>query len=169
MSKKLIISLMLIGILAFGAGLGTFAYFTSTATSSDNVFETGTLVIDNPGTLTTDLEVDNIYPTWTTSKTVTVHNSGSLVFKYRMSVTPLTGNILYDGATPLQVSVNGDTWTNIDDLGYVELGQIAAGTEGTFTIGFKLPAEANNDYQDATADFDIVFDATQVENPGYTQ
>lgn len=46
MKKRLVLTLMLIGLLAFGAGLGTYAWFTSTATSTDNVFETGTLNLD---------------------------------------------------------------------------------------------------------------------------
>lgn len=169
MRRNIIISMVLIGLLAFGIGFGTFAYFTSQATSEDNTFATGTLTIDSPGKLTADLDVGNIYPGWTTSKTITVHNSGSLEFKYRISVQPNTGNILYDGATPLQVSINGGAFTNINALGYVELGTIAAGEDGTFTIAFKLPEAANNDYQNASGTFTFVFDATQTTNPGYSE
>lgn len=170
MSKKAILSLVLIGLLAFGAGLGSYAWFTSQATSTGNVFETGTLEIGGDDgvvqQLTSEMSVDNIYPSWTSGvKTINVENTGSLEFKYRMSVEALAENLLYDGATPLQVSVNGGAFTDIDELGYVELGNIAANSTGTFTIEFMLPQEANNDYQGATAAFAFVFDATQVNAP----
>lgn len=172
MKKSLLISLVLIGVMAFGLGIGTYAYFTSQATSEDNTFATGTLVIDSPGTLTTaEMGVDNIYPGWSDSRGVTVHNSGSLEFKYRVRVDsdPLVGNPLYDGDTPLQVSFDGVNYTDIDALDYVELGTIAAGGDGTFNIYFKLPEAADNDYQGAEATLTFVFDATQVGNPGWTE
>lgn len=169
MRRNIIISLVLIGLLSFGIGFGTFAYFTSQATSENNTFTAGTLVIDSPGTITANLNVGNIYPGWSVTKTVTVTNSGSLDFKYRMSVEELAGNILYDGDTPLQVSINGGDFVNIDEMGYVELGTIAAGHTGTFTIAFKLPEAADNDYQGATGTFTFVFDATQTGNPGWSE
>ncbi|EOD01702.1 TasA family protein [Caldisalinibacter kiritimatiensis] len=170
MKKRMILSLVLVGLLAFGVGMGTFAWFTSQATSENNVFETGTLVIDDPGALTANMTVDNIYPSWVSEeKTITVHNSGSLDFKYRMSVEALTDNILYDGDTPLQISVNGADFVDINQLAYVDLGEIAAGSDGTFTVQFKLPDEANNDYQDESATFTFVFDATQTGNTGWAQ
>lgn len=170
MKKKAIISLVLIAVMAFGIGAGSFAWFTSQATSTNNEFKAGTLTIDSPGTITADLaEINNIYPSWNKSKTVTVHNSGSLDFKYRISVQPLEGNILYDGETPLQVKINDGSWTNINELGYVELGTIAAGQDGQFDIAFQLPSEADNEYQGASATFTFVFDATQTTNPGYDQ
>lgn len=170
MSKKALLSLLLIGVLAFGAGLGTFAWFTSQATSTDNVFETGTLKIGDNEAIQEILTVENIYPEWTSeAKTITVENTGSLKFKYRMSVEALTDNILYDGITPLQVKVNESAFVDIDELGYVDLGEIEAGASGTFTIQFMLPKEANNDYQDKDANFTFVFDATQVQNTGWAQ
>lgn len=170
MKKRALLSLLLIGVLAFGAGLGTYAWFTSQATSTDNVFETGTLKIDDNGNVQQILEIENIYPSWTSEvKTITVENTGSLEFKYRMSVEALTNNPLYDGDTPLQVKVNDNDFVDINKLGYVELGNIGAGQNGTFTIQFKLPKEANNDYQNARADFTFVFDATQVQNTGWIE
>lgn len=170
MKKKAIISLVLISLMAFGIGAGSFAWFTSQATSTDNVFTAGTLEIEGPGTITSEmLNVSNIYPSWQESKAVKIKNIGSLDFKCRMSVKPLTGNKLYDGPTPLQVSVNGGAYKDIDELGYVGLGQLGAGKEGSCTIVFRLPEAADNEYQGASATFEFVFDATQTENPGWTE
>jgi predicted ribosomally synthesized peptide with SipW-like signal peptide len=47
MNKKLILGILLIGVLAFGAGLGTFAWFTAGVASTSNTFTTGTLALDD--------------------------------------------------------------------------------------------------------------------------
>lgn len=84
MNKKLIISLVMIGILAFGAGLGTYAWFTSTATSTGNTYQSGTLAIDVDGSLENDnkfelLSADNIAPGDVIGeKTIEIDNRGSL-------------------------------------------------------------------------------------------
>lgn len=170
MKKRLTIILVLTGALAFGAALGTWAYFTSTAVSEENVFTTGTLSIENPGSLTRGLAVDNIFPGWESrERLITVANTGSLKFKYRVSVASLKGNVLYDGPTPLQVKIGKDDYKDIDKLGYTELGTIEAGSKGTFTIRFRLPAQAGNEYQGKTAKFDFIFDATQENNPNWSE
>ncbi len=46
MKKRMILVLALIGVLAFGAGLGTYAWFTAQVKSENNLFETGTFEID---------------------------------------------------------------------------------------------------------------------------
>lgn len=173
MKKKAILSLVLVALLAFGIGAGSFAWFTSQATSTNNLFEAGTLKIGDEiagstartvETLTVSTDtLGNIFPGWTsTAKTISVENNGSLPFIYRMSVNA-SNSILYTGATPLQVKIDGGSWTDIDALGYVEFPQVAAGATGQFTIQFMLPTGANDDYQGAEADFTFVFDAKQVQ------
>lgn len=170
MNKKLVISLVLIGVLAFGAGLGSYAWFTSTATSSDNLFETGTLVIDVDSPLVTVADFDNIYPSWNSGvKDYAVRNEGTLDLKYRMRVEGPAGNLLFDGPTPLQVSIDGAPFVDIDQAGTVEIGQIAAGQTDALQLQFRLPEEADNDYQEETASFTFVFEATQVDNPGWNE
>ncbi len=190
MKRNLLISLVLIGILAFGLGVGSYAYFTSQAKSENNTFATGTLVIDSPGSLTKNMTVDNIYPGWYSDiKTIKVHNSGTLDLKCRMSVLPNAGNPLYDGDTPLEVAaywipfVNGSEseektdqasllpmYKKINAMGYVDLGGfIPSGKDGTLIVGFRLPEAANNAYQGIKGDFTFVFDATQVKNQGWTE
>lgn len=45
MSKKTLLSVLLVAVLVFAAGLGTFAWFTDSAKSNQNI-ESGTLIID---------------------------------------------------------------------------------------------------------------------------
>lgn len=49
MNKKLVISLVLIGALAFSLGLGSYAWFSSEAVSENNVFASGTLELEVNG------------------------------------------------------------------------------------------------------------------------
>ena len=84
MNKKIIISLLLIGVLAFGAGIGTYAWFTSTATSSNNTFTAGTLKIDVNDSLNNNntfsiLSTGNMAPGQSTGKaTLVIENQGNL-------------------------------------------------------------------------------------------
>ncbi len=178
MSKKALLSLLLIGVLAFGAGLGTYAWFTSQATSTDNVFETGTLVIDNPGNgefTSGILAVDNIYPSWTGNKTITITNSGSLDFQFRLNNITLKGSnddagILYNGSNGLEVSFDNATWYKANAVSNIVFGTITA-TEDTqnITVYYRLPSAANNDYQGKTAELEFNFLATQVGNDTWAE
>ncbi|HHV71631.1 MAG TPA: hypothetical protein GXX38_03335 [Clostridia bacterium] len=175
MNKKMLISLMLIGVLTFAIGMGTFAYFTSEAVSEDNVFTAGTLEIEGPGENFAGgmYEVENIYPGWEDQVDVTVKNIGTLPFKYRMKLDAFEGG-LTSGANPLQIKVNDGQWMNIGDFDSVVLndganGGIAPGEEDTFTVYFRFPAAAGNEYQGASASLDFSFDATQINNPGWDE
>lgn len=171
MSKRAIISFLIIGIVAIGSVFGTYAWFTSQATSIGNTFTTGTLSITGPGQITANLDVGNIYPSWTVSKTITVTNNGTLPFKYKFNIVPLTGNLLYDGPTPLQIKINTGNFVNVNQLDTVELGVLQPkdqqGDSAQITFEFKLPSEANNAYQGATGDFTFLFDAVQNEATTY--
>ena len=46
MNKKVIISLVLIAVMAFGTAFASYAWFTSNATSGNNVFTAGTIALD---------------------------------------------------------------------------------------------------------------------------
>ncbi len=81
MNKKIIISVLLIGVLAFSLGLGSYAWFTSQATSSDNTFTTGTLRLDQGGLEAFNLndEVNKLKPSDITRLiTIDIINDGSL-------------------------------------------------------------------------------------------
>lgn len=90
MNKKSVLSLVLAGSLAFGAGMGSYAWFTSTATSTANTFQAGTIIVDannsskNSGSFDIALKTNNIQPgeVLTTGdggySTITVKNTGTL-------------------------------------------------------------------------------------------
>ncbi len=171
MNKKLIISLVMIGIMAFGAGLGSYAWFTSTATSSDNLFETGTLVIAVGSPMFATGDFKNIYPSWNSGeKTYEVKNDGTLPLKYRMRVEGTAGDLLFGGPTPLQVSINGGAYVDVDAAGTVTINSnLSAGATDNLKLQFRLPEAADNSYQQKSTSLTFVFEATQTDNTGWSE
>lgn len=84
MKKRLVLALLLVGLLAFGAGIGTYAWFTSTATSTNNEFVTGTLKLDINGEGDEEFNLDlgpigNLAPGEKTDEvSIEIKNDGSL-------------------------------------------------------------------------------------------
>ncbi|HYF75352.1 MAG TPA: TasA family protein [Candidatus Nitrosocosmicus sp.] len=97
MNKKVILSLVMVCVLAFGAGLGTFAWFTSTAVSSNNIFDAGTLKLGIEGNYALDLGTvgRKLAPGDTTNPViVTIENTGDLDLGWfgRFDISSATDN-----------------------------------------------------------------------------
>jgi len=82
MNKNVLYSVILIAIVAIGASIGTYSYFTANRTTNANKFVAGTLDLDVSanGSVLEPFVVENIgnSPTISGSKTWTVKNTGSL-------------------------------------------------------------------------------------------
>lgn len=98
MNSKIILSgLSIVTAMALMAG-GTFAYFTSTATSTANAFSTGTLTLqldDNnettPAATVTASFGGTMLPGDTTSGFISMHNSGTIdIAKVKLGATETT-------------------------------------------------------------------------------
>ncbi|WP_069650494.1 TasA family protein [Caloranaerobacter ferrireducens] len=179
MKKRLVLIMILIGLLAFGIGMGTYAWFTSSVTSTNNVFKTGTLKIKNPGNgvfASGILNVNNIYPGWIGQKDITITNAGTLDFKFKLYNITLkspdnsSDNILYSGEYGLRVSFDNKTWYKVNEIKNYEFGEITTdqGTK-TITVYYKLPKAAGNDYQGKSVTLEFNFVATQTENKGWSE
>lgn len=174
MKKRLVISLVLVGLLAFGAGLGTYAWFTSSATSSNNQFTAGELEVNNETafdlTQVGTVILDNLQPGDEESFTFTVDNTGSLDMKYRINLTSIAGD-LTTGNTPIQIKLDNGTWADISGSYYEDPAFViqANGAAVTHTLYVKLPGLANNTYQEADGSFNVTVEATQTTNGGWTQ
>jgi len=135
-SKRLLISLSLIAMMAFAVGMGTYAYFTSQATSTSNAFTAGTLTVGltantstttpfsvsgelQPGDIVTKSDANTVGPT-----VIEIKNNGTLnlaeVYKF---VTEETGthklsNMLYFTNLKFEsLEPNGTTpWSPADDV-----------------------------------------------------
>jgi len=118
--RSLFVLTIVIGILSLLAGQGTLAYFTSTATSTGNVFTTGTVALKltdaNESALsavTASFGSATFRPGDTVAGYVTVANTGTLLFDYglKYTATNTSGTLWVAGATnpTLQVYTAGAT------------------------------------------------------------
>lgn len=96
--KRIVASLLTIGATAALLVGGTFAYFSSQATSTDNVFGAGTLVLqlDDSGegpasTITASFGGSDIAPGATVSGYISMHNAGTIgMAEVNLSATETT-------------------------------------------------------------------------------
>jgi predicted ribosomally synthesized peptide with SipW-like signal peptide len=122
LNKKMLLSLLVIGVVSVSAGAGTWAYFSDTEMSTDNTFTAGTLDLDlSDGT---DDGTDSETLTWVAgnmapgdvaaSATMTVTNVGTLAGNLDISDI----DVLNDpGTTPesedISVSEDGELGANL--------------------------------------------------------
>jgi len=78
MDKKILVSMMLIGLVSALAGAGLYAYFSDTETSEDNIFSAGTINISLEQSPTLPVVFKNMAPGDTAEGTITIRNIGSL-------------------------------------------------------------------------------------------
>ncbi|MDD2482403.1 MAG: TasA family protein [Lutispora sp.] len=170
MKKKAIISLVLIAMLAFGIGAGSFAWFTSQAVSEDNVFTAGELEIEANQTVNFTKDLSNIYPSWNDSNTITIKNVGTLPLKFKVGMSTSSDTGLFSGNYPLQIKINDGEWVNVGAFQEVEF-NTPLDVDGTtnLVMSYRLPEGADNTYQGKSGTLNFTFDATQTENPGWTQ
>jgi predicted ribosomally synthesized peptide with SipW-like signal peptide len=81
MNKKILASMMVVGLLALALGWGTYSYFSDTETSLGNTFTAGTLKLDGAGFTSFNLGdiIGNMAPGDLTGyASITIKNTGSL-------------------------------------------------------------------------------------------
>ena len=125
-SKKILVSVFIIGLLAFGLGWGTYSYFSDTEKSTGNVFTAGTIDIavdgQNPWMKTYSAELSDVKPSETRWITFVITNPGGNPVKVwkRIVVTGCTGGIkAYPDATNGPASSEPE-WTEGGGASYVE-------------------------------------------------
>ncbi len=78
-SKKTLLSVLIVGVVATVAGAGTWAAFSDTETSNGNTFTAGTLDLVVGGGASLPFAVENVYPTATGDVgTISVTNAGTI-------------------------------------------------------------------------------------------
>lgn len=176
MKKRLILTTIIIGILSFGIGMGTFAYFTSTATSKGNVFAAGTLKlgIPNEGDNAGFINFENKQPGESVEAKLVVKNFGTLPFRYNASAANESDasdvHSLYGILKLVVKSGDKEIYTgNLSGFNKEVNTNLAAGAEETLTFTLTFPEDSGNDYQGKKANIKFVFDATQVKNWSYNQ
>ena len=179
MSKKAILSLVVVSLVAMLAAAGTMAWFTGSDTVT-NVFTAGSLgveIYENNGELpATGLSITDFVPGDTELKAVSFKNTGSSNGYLRVKVTPTwyngstatslsIGNVAYQDSSKVTI-VDNTNWIKIGDYYYYR--HILAGGSTTvanlFDNVYFTPGSNDNAYQNKTLKIDVVADIIQVDN-----
>lgn len=188
-TKHALVASVVSATLCCGLLLGTtFAWFTDSVTNTGNTIQAGTLDIElNDGETEALFSSKDFQwePGRSQKATATVSNEGSLWLKYNIGIADLNhegGGNDADIADVLDVYLAGSNAQNLvgakylgtvkelsQQAGSVEAGVLAPkgydGEDGearkTLTIVIKMQESAGNDYQGATASFNVVVNATQ--------
>lgn len=182
----------LIGVMAYGAS-GSAAWFTDQESIVGNTVTAGEVDISiNTEGSTHPFTVSNLMPgEWTTNYNLGVYNSGSTVpVKYRITsdfVSDTAGgfyNLIMVRAAHTHAGTPGN-WCatgsgliqyegpmyllDVDSVDNAISDTLGLNTTHVWQLCFGLATTTPNIYQDASATFDVVVDATQAANPGWSQ
>lgn len=164
------------------AGVGTMAYFTSRATSSENAFTAGTLklggIIDGADVVEkfARLNIDNLQPdNPTLMGTTELKNVGTLPFRlYRITASNITGQYeLLDPKVKIEIKIAGEhvysgTIKQLQEAngGYFDpIYNVQPGEVKNMEVFATLDKSANNDYQGKSMMCDLTVYATQNNAP----
>mgnify|MGYP001239080626 CR=1 FL=1 len=190
--KKVVISLLVIGVVAAVALIGAIALFTDTATNPDNSFTTGTVDLAIDPATAIMFTVTNMAPGDVQYSGIQMTNSGSLQLRYAMTTTDDDTSTL-DEQLDLTIDVvtedgADNIWYTSDDvvgeanvygadgvLATAAIGNTTQGAQagdrtlaasGSERLRFKvtLPLSTGDAYQGTTCTVAFVFDAEQTAN-----
>jgi hypothetical protein len=190
--KKIFFSFLvigLVGVIAFGA---TRAYFTAGDEVLGNTIAAGQLDLDLLGAVSQGVHIEDLMPSkteWTAPMQLGIYNTAlstsEVKYKFhsefdsesvpsfydllRVRVRhfhangdPLTWPIVYEGPLKDMVIISNETPGIISPT-------LDTNTTHKYYLEFRLASSAGNEYQGASATFDIVAISTQPENPGWTE
>jgi predicted ribosomally synthesized peptide with SipW-like signal peptide len=184
MDKKILVSMMLVGLVAALAGAGLHAYFSDTETSTGNTFTAGTLnlKVGDTDPTTWKITISGLKPGDSGSRSVTVTNTGTLDGKLSISFINLVDN--ENGLTEPEVKLDdddssGELAENLNLIITIDSTTIYngpasgitsaslsnyplnAGQSATFTVAYSIDSNVGNIIQSDIAGFDIVFSLVQ--------
>lgn len=187
MNKKALLALLLVGVLAFGAGMGTVAYYTQTFNSGSNQITTADWQVSANGLLSTtaNFEVDgnNIAPGRSGVEEFSIDKTGTEVaVEYRMTITTSkvegteNDEFLFRDGTPVILNL-----VKYDDEGNYEViyGNVKSGMEylvipnddnTKYGIEYAWPWETSNvndiEFAGNTANITLNVEARQIRDGG---
>ena len=185
--KLLITSLVSIVLCVFMLAGTTWAWFTDSVTNAGNKIQAGTLDVsllaaksdgaggygalaDVSGSAEPIFKDENWEPGYSTGVKLAVKNNGTLSLKYKLTFGNLSATKGIEAV--LEVAVDGTPVGTLSDFvsgaAFLE-GTLAGGeTSAEKTVVVTMQTAAGNDYQGASATFDIRLVATQTaENAVY--
>lgn len=146
----------------------TSANFTATTSNPSNTFASATISMSNDKPSANQLvNITNLVPGDTASRTVTITNTGNAGFTYTAAASATANTLLWSDTTNgLQVTVLRGATTiytgALKNLALPASGTIAAAGTDTLTFNFSFPTSAGNTFQTLSQDFTITYTATQL-------
>ncbi|AKB17786.1 TasA family protein [Methanosarcina sp. WWM596] len=181
-NKKILLSVLTIGVLAVVAGAGTWAWFTDSGTSTDNTFTAGTLELKvGTGTTIAPFSFTNIAPGFNENSVVNVENTGSIDGNLYVTITNIETTAGSDSKADLQnkmdititkldgtTAVTGtvDTLANTKiDVGTLYGVGSTESSSGTLDFAFNVDGDnVGNEIQGDGVTFDVIYDLEQVHS-----
>ncbi len=178
--KKVLMASMALALVAALVGLGVYATFSDTETSSKNYFQAGSLDLkvdgeDDPN-VATYFEVKNVKPGDAGEVDIKLTNAGSLDGTADLHITNLVDdeNGVYEPEIPDDATTGELSQAIILDICYddvlvksgtlkdlfcqdFDLGALPAGESKKLTIAWKVDPNAGNNIMSDICTFDIVF------------
>jgi len=184
-SKKILASVFIIGLLAFAMGWGTYSWFSDTETSTGNKFSAGTidLAVNGENPLQNALvTLEDMKPCEWEYVTVTLHNVGTNpgdawmhikdIVEYgglhpepewetdpNNAINDIQSWITFDLKLDDKIIIHPDDHIKLDDIEcvWIYLGNLDTCTEYTLNMSFHLQPETPNTYQGDYITFTIEF------------
>ncbi len=141
LNKKMLLSLLVIGVVSVSAGAGTWAYFSDTETSEGNTFTAGTLDIEIPNTF----EFGDVAPGASNTETITIDNKGSIAAKSVFLELDVVDTEPTDDTEPETVAETA-LEANVYDIS--KMIEITSITYNTVDISGKYSDDNSNGYLD---------------------
>ncbi|MCZ7664925.1 MAG: CalY family protein [Thermoleophilia bacterium] len=181
--KKILFSVLMIGVVTALVAGGTIAYFTTSASAPATSFATGTLSLELGGQMSAAVDFSSMLPGHWYKKTLTVKNNGNYDELYKLAFKDLTnpdGKWLA-GQITVQLYYHDnhpEDGTSNPGWGYAGLltnctsdrapqseYMLRVGNTDTWDIYFMLNADAGNQYQNASTQATLQVNAQQYNPP----
>ncbi|WP_135662572.1 TasA family protein [Halorhabdus rudnickae] len=166
--RRVLASILVIGLAAAAAGVGTFALFSDEETS-ENSISAGTLDLE---AVSGNFTVDNLYPTQSTGdQSITTSYTADIPAELTLKVAATddsnfaeqldveSAELLVNGGTV--ESFNGDA--TLEDLTgtYENVTTLSGGDSVALNANLTLGEDTTNQYQGDDVDITVTFNATQ--------
>ena len=168
--KAALISLVAAVAVAIPGLGGTLADFTAVTTNPGNSFQSAVLTMTTDHPASSFVNVSDLIPGDSATRSVTVENTGSVPFTYVITASNEGGppSLLWqDQADGLQVVVSDDDGQiysgPVNGLDAISAGvEVAASDTHVLTFVYSLPSSAGNAFQGLSQGIGITYDATQL-------
>jgi predicted ribosomally synthesized peptide with SipW-like signal peptide len=180
LNKKMLLSVLIIGVVATVAGAGTWAAFSDSETSDGNTFTAGTLDLKLNGLDgITGFSIGDVAPNAQgTAGTITVKNAGTISGNLVVSSANIVEdeNGMNDAEQAVDSTADGDLGSaitvsiynganllyegSVAGLTNANLGTLAGAEEKTLTIDYEV-SDAGNEIQSDILEFDLAFTLNQ--------